>query len=97
LECQHYFVPRLFSISTIYFEPAVHQALKIRAATSNLPIFEIVDEAVCILMLEDQEDLEAFTTKKNEPELNYEERLSDLKNMAKYKLALKISVKKIFV
>jgi len=39
--------------STVYFEPEVHHALKIRAASSQLSISEIVDEAVRVLMRED--------------------------------------------
>ena len=69
--------------STVYFEPAVHQALKIRAASSHNSISEIVDEAVRILMLEDQEDLQAFSERVNEPELTYKELLADLKKHGK--------------
>ena len=46
--------------STIYFEPAIHQALKIRAASSDVSISELVDEAVRLLMAEDQQDLDAI-------------------------------------
>ena len=69
--------------STIYFEPEVHQALKIRAASSHLSISEIVDEAVRVLMSEDQEDLKTFSERVNEPEISYEALLSDLKNHGK--------------
>ncbi len=69
--------------STIYFEPEVHQALKIRAASSHLSISEIVDEAVRVLMSEDQEDLKIFSERVNEPELSYEALLSDLRNHGK--------------
>ncbi len=58
--------------STVYFEPEVHQALKIRAASSHLSISEIVDEAVRVLMSEDQEDLKTFSERVNEPEISYE-------------------------
>ncbi len=50
----------LSKCSTVYFEPEVHQALKIRAASSHLSISEIVDEAVRVLMSEDQEGLKNF-------------------------------------
>lgn len=69
--------------ATVYFEPAIHQALKIRAASTDHSISEIIDEAVRILMLEDQEDLQAFSERVNEPELTYEELLTDLKNHGK--------------
>ncbi len=69
--------------STVYFEPEVHQALKIRAASSHLSISEIVDEAVRVLMSEDQEDLKTFSERVNEPEISYEALLSDLRNHGK--------------
>ena len=45
--------------STVYFEPHIHQALKIRSATTHVSVSEIIDEAVRLLMHEDQEDLNA--------------------------------------
>ena len=65
--------------STVYFEPAIHNALKIRAATSHVSISELVDEAVRLLMREDQEDLAAVSDRSNEAEISYEELLEDLK------------------
>jgi predicted HicB family RNase H-like nuclease len=32
--------------STVYFEPDIHQALKVRAASANLSVSELIDEAV---------------------------------------------------
>jgi len=69
--------------ATVYFEPDVHQALKIRAATTEQSISEIIDEAVRTLMLEDQEDLQAFSDRISEPEMTYEELLTDLKSHGK--------------
>ncbi len=69
--------------STVYFEPEVHQALKIRAASSHLSISEIVDEAVRVLMSDDQEDLKTFSERVKEPEISYEALLSDLKKHGK--------------
>ena len=69
--------------STIYFEPAIHQALKIRAASSQVSISELVDEAVRLLMKEDQEDLQAISDRVAEPEITYEALLDDLKKNGK--------------
>jgi len=69
--------------STVYFEPSVHQALKIRAASANISLSEIVDEAVQALMKEDQEDLKAFSYRISEPEISYEALLNDLKKHGK--------------
>ncbi len=64
---------------TVYFEPAIHQALKIRAASSDVSVSELIDEAVRLLMREDQEDLAAISERTKEPELSYEDFLNELK------------------
>lgn len=69
--------------STIYFEPSIHQALKLKAATTNVSISELIDEAVRLLMSEDQEDLAAVADRINEPEVSYENMLNDLKKHGK--------------
>ncbi|PKL95339.1 MAG: CopG family transcriptional regulator [Gammaproteobacteria bacterium HGW-Gammaproteobacteria-8] len=69
--------------STIYFEPSIHQALKIKAASSHLSVSELVDEAVRLLMREDQEDLAAFSEREREKEISYEALLDDLKKHGK--------------
>jgi hypothetical protein len=65
--------------STVYFEPDIHQALKMRAASAQLSVSELVDEAVRLLMREDQEDLAAVAARATEPYMSYEELLNDLK------------------
>ena len=69
--------------STVYFDPDIHQALKIKAASSNLSVSELIDEAVRLLMSEDQEDLEAFSDRVAEPVITYEALLKDLKKHGK--------------
>ncbi|KKO49244.1 CopG family transcriptional regulator [Arsukibacterium sp. MJ3] len=64
--------------STVYFEPSIHQALKLRAASSDTSVSELIDEAVRLLMREDQEDLAAVRQRANEPEISYEELLNSL-------------------
>ena len=69
--------------STIYFEPNIHQALKVKAASSHLSVSELVDEAVRLLMSEDQADLAAFSERESEREISYEALLNDLKKHGK--------------
>ena len=69
--------------STVYFEPDIHQVLKIRAASAHLSVSELIDEAVRLLMCEDQEDLAAVSARVNEPDLSYEALLNDLKSQGK--------------
>ena len=69
--------------STVYFEPEIHQALRLKAASSDVSISELVDEAVRLLMSEDQEDLAIFAKRANEKEISYEDLLNDLKKHGK--------------
>lgn len=65
--------------STVYFEPDTLKALKMRAASSDVSVSELIDEAVRLFMREDQEDLAAISERSNEPEVSYEDFLSKLK------------------
>lgn len=69
--------------STVYFDPAIHQALRVRAASSNLSLSELVDEAVRLVMREDQEDIDDLSKRIEEPEISYESMLKDLKKHGK--------------
>ena len=69
--------------STVYFDPAIHQAVRIKAASSHLSVSEIVDEALRMQLAEDQEDLSAFDARAREPEMSYESLLKDLKKHGK--------------
>jgi hypothetical protein len=64
--------------STVYFQPEIHQALRMKAATAHISVSEVVNEAVRIALREDQEDLSAFDERAEEPTLSYEELLIDL-------------------
>jgi hypothetical protein len=65
--------------ATIYFEPALHQAIRLKAAHTHRSLSEIVNDAVRWSLREDQEDLEAFEDRIAEPTLSYEALLKDLK------------------
>jgi hypothetical protein len=69
--------------STIYFDPAIHQALKLKAASTDLSLSDLVDEAVRLLMAEDQEDLVSIAERVGEPVISYEALLNDLKKNGK--------------
>ena len=65
--------------STFYLEPALHQALRLQAATAHRSMSDIVNEAIREALIEDQEDLSAFSTRSKEPTLDYEQFLTQLK------------------
>jgi len=69
--------------STIYFNPEVHKALRLKAATTQRSVSDIVNDAVHQVLQEDQEDLAAFDERAAEPTMTYEELLNDLKARGK--------------
>jgi plasmid stability protein len=65
--------------STIYLEPQVHQALRLKAATVHRSMSEIVNDALRELLREDEADLASFVERAGEASLTYEEFLARLK------------------
>jgi hypothetical protein len=65
--------------ATIYFDPMMHKALRIKAAETSRSISDIVNTAVRLALAEDAADLAAFEERENEPLLSFEEVLKDLK------------------
>ena len=65
--------------STVYFEPALHKAIRLKAAHTHQSVSSIINDAVRQALREDQEDLAAFEDRVAEPEISYEALLKDLK------------------
>jgi predicted DNA-binding protein len=69
--------------STIYLDPQLHRALKIKSAQSSRTISELVNDAIKHSLAEDYEDLEAFEERMKEPNLEFESVLKELKASGK--------------
>ena len=69
--------------ATIYFEPEIHRALRLKAAETDRSVSELVNEAVQLSLAEDAEDLVVFDERVNEPNLPYEAVVKDLKRRGK--------------
>ena len=65
--------------STVYFDPEVHRALRLKAASTQRSLSDLVNDAVRQALREDQEDLVAFEERAEEPTMSYEALLADLK------------------
>lgn len=65
--------------ATVYFDPALHRALRVKAAETDRSVSDIVNEAVKLSLLEDAEDLAAFEERATEPSLTFEDVVRDLK------------------
>jgi hypothetical protein len=69
--------------STVYFDPAIHKILKVKAAETSTTISEIIDRAIRTELKEDAEDLQAFEDRLSEPTITYEKLIADLKRNGK--------------
>lgn len=69
--------------ATVYFDPQLHRALRIKAAETDRSISELVNEAIRQSLLEDMEDLAAFEERAAEPNLAFEDVLKELKRGGK--------------
>ena len=69
--------------ATIYFDPAIHKALRVKAAHADRSLSDLVNDAVRRSLAEDEEDLAAFEERKREPRIAFEDVLKDLKRRGK--------------
>ena len=66
--------------ATVYFDPIIHKALKLKSIETSKTISELVNEAVKEALAEDAEDITAFEERANEPLISYSEMVKRLKN-----------------
>jgi plasmid stability protein len=69
--------------ATVYLDPALHRALRIKAAETDQSVSDIVNEAVRLTLAEDAEDLAAYRARAKEPSLDFETVLKDLRRRGK--------------
>jgi hypothetical protein len=69
--------------ATVYFEPEVHRALRLKAAATETSMSDMVNAAVKLTLAEDAEDLEAFESRRREPNLDFENFVRALKRRGK--------------
>jgi hypothetical protein len=64
---------------TVYLEPAVHKALRLKAAASDRSVSDVVNDAVRLSLGEYLADIEVFSTRKKERGLSFESFVTGLK------------------
>jgi len=65
--------------ATIYFDPDLHKALRLKAVETSRSVSDLVNEAVRETLAEDAEDIAAFEERAAEPLISYEEMVKRLK------------------
>jgi hypothetical protein len=64
---------------TVYLQPKVYRALKVKSATTDRSVSELVNAAVLEALREDALDVEALEARRKEPTRSFEQVLKDLK------------------
>lgn len=65
--------------ATVYLDPAIHKAIKIRAAQTDHSISEVINDALRHELAEDAQDLAVFDKRAKESTISYEDLLKKLK------------------
>jgi hypothetical protein len=76
-------LPNLSKRATVYFDPAIHRVLKVKAAETSTSISNIIDKAIRRELREDEEALRAFNERVSEPTITYDKLVADLKKNGK--------------
>jgi plasmid stability protein len=69
--------------ATVYFEPEIHRALRLKAAAADRSISDMVNDAVKLALAEDAEDLAAFEERAYEKSVDFETVVRSLRRRGK--------------
>ena len=69
--------------ATIYLEPELHRAVRMKATEIETSVSDLVNAAVRQSLAEDADDLAAFRARAREPNLDFEAVVKDLRRRGK--------------
>jgi hypothetical protein len=65
--------------ATVYLDPDLHKALRLKAVETDQTISKLVNDAVKEALAEDADDIEAFELRAKEPLVSYDAMIKRLK------------------
>jgi hypothetical protein len=65
--------------STVYLDPTLHKALRLKALETSRSMSDLINEAIKASIAEDADDLAAFDERAHEPLISYDEMVKRLK------------------
>ena len=65
--------------ATIYFEPEIHRALRLKAAAAERSMSDVVNDAVRSTLAEDADDLEVYGERRREAPLSFDAVVKDMR------------------
>jgi len=69
--------------ATVYLDPDIHRALRLKAAETDRTMSDLVNEAIQLSLAEDAEDLNVFDQRGAEPNLPFEDVVKELRKRGK--------------
>ena len=69
--------------ATVYLEPELHRALRLKAVETARSVSELLNDAIRDELAEDAEDLATFDERKNERVIGFEDFVKELKRHGK--------------
>lgn len=69
--------------ATVYLDPGLHRAIRLKAIETARSVSDLVNDALRDELAEDANDLAAFDERKNEPTLNFETFVKELRRHGK--------------
>ena len=69
--------------TTVYLEQELHQALRLKAVVMDRSLSQLINEMIREHLSEDADDLRAFRDRADEPVVDYESLLEDLRTHGK--------------
>ena len=69
--------------ATVYFDPEIHRALRLKAAAADRSISDMVNDAVKLALAEDADDLAAFEERAHEKSVDFETVVRSLRRRGK--------------
>jgi metal-responsive CopG/Arc/MetJ family transcriptional regulator len=65
--------------ATVYLDPELHKALRLKAVETSQSVSELVNKAIREALSEDVDDLTAFEERAGEPLISYDEMIKRLR------------------
>ena len=69
--------------ATVYLDPGLHRAIRLKSIETTRSVSDLVNDALRGELAEDADDLAAFEERKNEPTLNFETFVKELRRHGK--------------
>jgi hypothetical protein len=69
--------------ATVYLEPELHRALRLKSVETSRSLSELLNDAIRDELAEDADDLAVFDARKNEPTMAFEDFVKELKRHGK--------------